>query len=201
MVIDRRVVRTRTALIDALVALIRCKAYDDITVDDVLREANVGRATFYSHFTSKDDLLAKSFDRLRALLVAAYQGSSGSPFPRDSSWSPSRTLFEHVAQFSDVRSALEAGRGGAILWAALDGAIAGFLRAALPARLGAAVPRELVVRDVVARVIAVFRWWFEHQPEMSAGEAHELLARLLSDRMPPEAYELFVLQNADPEMN
>jgi AcrR family transcriptional regulator len=201
MTIDRRVVRTRAALADALVALIRRKAYDDITVEDILLEANVGRATFYAHFTSKDDLLAKSLDRLRALLVAAFEGTVDAPFPRDPSWSPSRTLFEHAAQFADVRSMLGAGRGGAIVWAALDGAIAGFLRAVLPAELGIGVPRDLLIRDMVARVTTVFRWWFEQRPEMSAAQAHEVLEQLLSERLPPEAYRLFVLQNVKAELN
>jgi AcrR family transcriptional regulator len=191
MAIDRRVARTRTALADALVALIRRKPYKDITVEDILLEANVGRATFYAHFTSKDDLLAKSLDRLRALLVAAFERSAEAPFPRDPSWSPSRTLFEHVAQFADVQSVLGAGRGGAILWAGLEGAIAGFLRAVLPAQLGIGVPRELVIRDVVARVATVLRWWLEERPEMSAAQAHEILERLLSERLAPKAYGLF----------
>ncbi|EHK58261.1 TetR/AcrR family transcriptional regulator [Allomesorhizobium alhagi] len=60
MAVDRRVARTRTALYDALVALIRRKDYDLITVQDILEEANVGRATFYAHFTSKDDLLKRA---------------------------------------------------------------------------------------------------------------------------------------------
>jgi AcrR family transcriptional regulator len=186
MSIDRRVVRTRTALADALVALIRRKAYDEITVEDILLEANVGRATFYAHFTSKDDLLARSLDRLRVLLVAAFEGKVGAPFPRDPAWSPSRTLFEHVAQFADVQSALGAGRGGLIIWAALDGAIAGFLRVALPAALRVGLPRELVIRDIVARVTTVLRWWLEEEPAMTAGEAHDHLELLLSQGLPPE---------------
>ena len=80
MAIDRRVARTRNALYDALVTLILRKGYEATTVQDLLDEANVGRATFYSHFTSKEDLLARSLDRLRAILVAAVAESRGSCF-------------------------------------------------------------------------------------------------------------------------
>jgi len=196
MAIDRRVLRTRTALADALVALIRRMDYERITVEDILAEANVGRATFYAHFTSKDDLLRKSVDRLRALLVAAFEGGAGAPFARDPSWSPSRTLFEHVALFADVQSALGSGRGGAILRAALDEAIAGFLRAVLPAKLHSDLPRELVILDLVARVTTVLRWWLEHRPDMTAAQAHHVLDQLLSARLPPEADRL--LRNPHP---
>jgi AcrR family transcriptional regulator len=192
MAIDRRVVRTRTALADALVALIRRKDYDRITVEDILAEANVGRATFYAHFTSKDDLLRRSLDRLRALLVAAFEGRASAPFPRDASWSPSRTFFEHAALFADVQSALGSGRGGVILRAALDEAIAAFLRDVLPAELGSGLPRELIILDMVARITTVLRWWLEHRPKMTAAQAHDVLDRLLSERLPKEAYVIFV---------
>jgi AcrR family transcriptional regulator len=192
MPIDRRVVRTRAALADALVALVRRKDYERITVEDILAEAGVGRATFYAHFKSKDDLLHRSLDRLRALLVAAFEGSDHAPFPRDISWSPSRTLFEHVAHFADVRVALAEGRGGAILHAALGEAIAAFLRPLLPAEVGG-LPRELVVLDIVARVDATLRWWLEHRPAMTAEEAHALFERLLVAGVPKEAWAPFTL--------
>jgi AcrR family transcriptional regulator len=196
MPIDRRVARTRTALADALVALIRRKPYDRITVENILAEANVGRATFYAHYTSKDDLLRRSLDRLRAHLVAAFEGSAQAPFPRDASWSPSRTLFEHVALFADVQAALRAGPGGAILRDAIDEAIAAFLRTALPARIGA-LPRELVILDMVARVNTALRWWLEHRPQMSVAEAHAVFERLLLDRLPQEAFGVFTISRAD----
>ena len=199
MKIDRRVVRTRTALADALVALIRRKDYDRITVEDILAEANVGRATFYAHFTSKDDLLRRSLDRLRSHLVAAFEGSTDAPFPRDPSWSPSRTLFEHIALFADVQSALRAGRGGVILRNAIDEAITAFLRATLPAEPGAGLSRELVILDMIARVNTALRWWLEHRPEMSAAQAHEVFERLLFDGLPREACEVFTASHEEIE--
>lgn len=192
MAIDRRVARTRAALADALVTLIRRKDYDEITVGDILAEADVGRATFYAHFTSKDDLLRKSLDRLRVLLVAAFEGSPNAPFPRDVSWSPSRALFEHVAMFADVQSALGTARGGAILRAALDEAIANFLRPVLPDDIEASMPRELVILDMVARITTVLRWWLEHRPEISARQAHDALERLVSGETPRQAWKLFM---------
>jgi AcrR family transcriptional regulator len=60
--IDARVRRTRDALGDALVELMQEKPFDSITVQDVLDRAQVGRSTFYSHFTDKDDLLMSDAD-------------------------------------------------------------------------------------------------------------------------------------------
>ncbi len=57
---DRRVIRTRAELIQALHALIQEKSYEQITVQDILDRANVGRTTFYTHFLDKDDLLVSA---------------------------------------------------------------------------------------------------------------------------------------------
>jgi AcrR family transcriptional regulator len=57
---DRRVLRTRTLLQRALMELIREKDYDSLTIQEIVDRANVGRATFYLHFQSKDELFLSS---------------------------------------------------------------------------------------------------------------------------------------------
>lgn len=54
---DQRIRRTHERLGSALVRLIAEKPIDDITVQEVLDRAAVGRSTFYLHFRSQDDLL------------------------------------------------------------------------------------------------------------------------------------------------
>jgi hypothetical protein len=56
-----------------------------------------------------------------------------------------------------------------------------------------ALPRELVILDMVARVNTALRWWIEHRPRMSAAEAHAVFERLLLDRLPQEACRVFTL--------
>ena len=55
--LDRRVVKSREACLDAFVVLLSSTDYDSISVNDVIQRANVGRSTFYDHFTGKEDLL------------------------------------------------------------------------------------------------------------------------------------------------
>jgi len=54
--LDRRAQRTRELLGQALTELMAERSYDSITVQDITERANVGRTTFYTHFTSKLDL-------------------------------------------------------------------------------------------------------------------------------------------------
>jgi|BarGraIncu00222A_1022003.scaffolds.fasta_scaffold10853_3 AcrR family transcriptional regulator len=57
---DRRVDRTRSALLRAFVGLLLSEDVEKITVAGIVERANVGRSTFYTHFRSRDDLLKAS---------------------------------------------------------------------------------------------------------------------------------------------
>jgi AcrR family transcriptional regulator len=54
---DPRIARTRDKLGEALIALMQQKPFDDITVQEVLDRAGIGRSTFYAHYRDKNDLL------------------------------------------------------------------------------------------------------------------------------------------------
>ena len=57
--LDLRVVRTKTAIRNALVELIEDKGFDAITVKDITTKANTNRGTFYTHYQDKFDLMTK----------------------------------------------------------------------------------------------------------------------------------------------
>ncbi|MFZ6876102.1 TetR/AcrR family transcriptional regulator [Undibacterium sp. Di27W] len=79
---DRRVLKTRLALRDALLSLLTEHGWDELSIQEICERANVGRSTFYLHFDSKDDLLSESLNDLRdALTIAtATDGAPQQPF-------------------------------------------------------------------------------------------------------------------------
>jgi AcrR family transcriptional regulator len=68
---DRRIRRTCERLGSALVALIQERPMDDVTVQDVLDRASVGRSTFYLHYSDKDDLLLSQLEEFLEMMSTA----------------------------------------------------------------------------------------------------------------------------------
>jgi Bacterial regulatory proteins, tetR family/Transcriptional regulator C-terminal region len=54
---DRRIQKTKKYLTEALIALIFKKGYEQVTIQDIIDKANVGRSTFYFHYENKEQLL------------------------------------------------------------------------------------------------------------------------------------------------
>ena len=54
---DRRQKKTRNAIFEAFITLLDRHSYAQITVGQIIERADVGRATFYAHFETKEYLL------------------------------------------------------------------------------------------------------------------------------------------------
>lgn len=108
---DRRSQRTRRLLTAALVELMLEKRFEDISVQDILDRADIGRSTFYGHFSSKEALLYSSLgDMLHGLeLHMAEEGEAqGAGDPRGGGivLLPSLGLFRHIKQHQRLYRAL-----------------------------------------------------------------------------------------------
>lgn len=103
--IDRRVKRTRQVLKDAIITLMAEKDFSSITVQDITKVADVNRATFYSHFQDKVDLIKKTIEEILNELEAILQENIEKNNRENSDGLRSYNLlvlvFEHLRNHSD----------------------------------------------------------------------------------------------------
>ena len=172
---DRRVLRTRKSLYEALITLTVQKGFAAVTVSDLTETAGVNRATFYRHFQDKFDLLDQYAKEVYRLLDASAQ-----PLPQSAPASPEEAeeeaeaglvrMFEHIRSHAPFYRVM-LGRKG-------DPGFAGIMQSFIQMRVSQAVPgalrerpvTQLVLSYVASGSVGVTRWWLEHDMALSSTE-------------------------------
>lgn len=158
---DRRSERTRRLLAEALLSLLRERRYRDLTVQDILDRANIGRSTFYAHFWDKDDLLISTIEQMIATLSRQIDAAPGDA----STLLPSLGLFQHVQeQYQLLYRAFASGQGtdmhNRLLHARLCEHVEQRLRATLSAP-ASDMTITVTAQAVVGALLALLHWWLE----------------------------------------
>lgn len=152
---DRRVRRTRRTLHDALLALVLEKGYEQITVQDILDRADIGRSTFYTHYRDKDALLFSSFEDLHAQL----QTELGPPGALADPARPAEVLFDHAYRYQRIYRALCGRSGGALVHRHLHRLIGDLLRAHLGTTGRDA---EVAAEYYTSAMLGLLIWWVDN---------------------------------------
>jgi AcrR family transcriptional regulator len=173
--VDRRAVRTRALLLQALPALMAERGFERLTIQNIIDRAGVGRATFYAHFENKEELLAASVGGLRAWLEAMRERAPAQPFAF------MRPFFEHLESHRAIyRTTFE--RESEV---SVERLIRAMMRELVRAELTAKrTPRqddaaiELATQFVVSTFWSVTVWWMGGGGALRPAEVDALFLRL-----------------------
>jgi AcrR family transcriptional regulator len=177
--LDARVKRTKVALGEALVTLMEEKPFDSITVQDVLDRAHVSRATFYTHYSDKDDLLmsdAEEFFEMISNALSEHKDQSNRVFPV-------KEFFHHVSQMSAFVRALSTAGKVQDNWELARGQFArGIERRIAELPLGQTVPAE--ERPAIAfahagALLSLLTWWIDRGMREKPEEMDHLFHRMV----------------------
>lgn len=174
----------------ALMSLIRKKRYEAITIKDICDAANVGRSTFYGHYTSKDDLKRSGLEHLRKLLVDRQSDALATPGDiRNRSLGFSLAMFEHARDHMDLYRALAGGRGGTVALGSIRQILSDLVRDELAATADKnspdAIPGELVVQYTVGAYMAVLIWWLDGGAKLPPERIDAMFRRLATEGIMP----------------
>lgn len=160
---DRRSQRTRRLLSAALLELMLEQRYDEITVQDIIDRANVGRSTFYAHYLDKEDLLISDFTRVLDTLSQHIEqrGIENRDTPPGLEF-----FFQHVQTHHQLYKALV--RSGPIDLLYKKGHerlrhnIERHLVEMVPADQASPLLLSLVADSMAGTILTMLTWWLDH---------------------------------------
>lgn len=170
---DARIVRTKAALRQALLALLEEKQFDAITVRDISARADIGYATFFRHYPSKaallDDIAADDIRELLSLGLADLEAVN--------TRAAAATLFRHIDEHRGLWSALLTGGASSRMREE-------FIRQAGANATGQSngdswLPEDLKVIFGVGAAVEIIAWWLDRGPDSTIEQAAEILDRLV----------------------
>lgn len=181
---DRRVGRTRKLLDDAVHELIVEKGYEAVTVQDIIDRANVGRSTFYAHYTDKRQLLLSHFADLEAHLSEQQRlvrAKSADPVERVFGFS--LAMFQHAHEYRRLWSAVVGRQSGIAvvrrIQGILDKIVGREIASLAPRGSSPAVPPAVITRYVVNSMLELLTWWLDEGSRYSPEEVDRMFRVLI----------------------
>jgi len=177
---DRRSQRTQQALMDALIALLAVKHYDEISINDIIDRANVGRSTFYAHYQGKDDLLKSGFERVLDMLIhhISFGEAEGQDLRLDTT-----QLFRHAQGHYELYRTLVWGSGFEILTkdghAALSAKFQKSLTQHLSGKPEPSIPLAVLSYSMAGTLLILLKWWLDNKMPYSPEYMDEIFQQLV----------------------
>lgn len=173
---DRRILRTRDALGDAMMALLHEKSFDQITVQEVLDRAGVGRATFYAHYRDKHDLFLSDIEDFLEHVSGVLKRQNANP----RRLLPVREFLTHIRDVREFHAALVKSDKLNEVWTLARG----FFARSIEERLQAAglqldpAQRSAPAHALAGSFFSLLDWWIDKGMKADPKEMDELFHRM-----------------------
>ncbi len=186
---DRRVERTREMLQKALIELIAERGYDAITIQDIVDRANIGRTTFYLHYSSKDELFMSCHEDI----VSEFHIGPFHPLSREELLSPETppemtSAYRHLEDRRALLYSVFQGKDSLLILRQIRDRSAREIEANLRATFAEAdstIPLDMLANYLAGAQIALMQWWLEkrrfHTPDNLTQSLHRLQRAAIRD--------------------
>lgn len=172
---DRRKRKTRDAIFKAFIELLSQKDFANITVGEIIDRADIGRATFYAHFETKDFLLKEMCEELFCHLfdTATGQNDHHHIFDCDAHDSVFLHLFKHLEKndnkildlLSSDNNQLFLNYFKSELLSLVENQLDEFKKERF-----VDLPHEFLVNHIASTFVETVKWWTHTKQKISAQE-------------------------------
>ncbi len=163
---DRRQRKTREAIFRAFTDLLGKRDFSQITVGEIIDRADVGRATFYAHFETKDFLLKELCRELFCHIFDAMEGEEVHRhiFTCDAPESVFLHLIKHLQQNDNQILELLSGRNDGLFIQYFKHNLRELVASQLflfSRRDNGILPEDFWINHITATFVETIKWWVD----------------------------------------
>lgn len=180
---DRRIIKTKQVIQEALFSLMQEKQYSKITIQEIIDRANVGRSTFYSHYETKEDLLLSCIAHLLEMLnqyIINYLEME-EEVPR---LLPVVELFDHIRENSRMMKGLMKSDSSDLFFNKIqiywNKSIENYLNTKLPRNATPEIPLIIITNHITSTLINLLKWWITNKMPYSSVEMDCFFQKLIN---------------------
>jgi len=165
---DRRQRKTREAIFTAFVTLLSKKDFGQITVSEIINQADIGRATFYSHFETKDFLLKELCEELFCHIfdsINKQQSEHRHIFNCDAPNSVFLHLFQHLQNNDNNILELLSSQNNELFLCYFKTNLQRLIISQLSlfeARKSQKLPESFWINHIASSFVETVRWWIDN---------------------------------------
>lgn len=182
---DRRQRKTREAIFEAFTELLSEKSFEKMTVGEIIERADVGRATFYAHFETKDFLVKELCEELFCHIfdsVCVPPADHKHIFTCSENGSVFLHLIKHLKKNDKNILKLLFGRNNELFSEYFKKNLETLVESQLSLfekRKSEKLPRDIFVNHITATFVETVRWWVEHGMKESPETVEEYFKLLV----------------------
>lgn len=176
---DRRQRKTREAIFSAFTELLSEKNFNRITVSDIIERADIGRATFYAHFETKDYLLKELCEELFCHIFDSSSESDHNHrhiFNCNAPDSVFKHLFEHLYNNDNQILELLSSENNELFLRCFKTNLLRLVESQLDtfsSQKASILPQDFYINHIASTFVETARWWIENKMKQTPQEITE----------------------------
>ncbi|MEC0232916.1 TetR/AcrR family transcriptional regulator [Paenibacillus kribbensis] len=155
---DRRIQKSRQAIMNAFMTLMLEKDFESITINQIAEEANVNRGTVYLHFADKYDLRDQCMEAQINQLLRSCMSEEG--LVHLTSKTALQRTFEYLEQHASFYSKMLTSKGSAVFRTQMETMLRQSLSEHLDSiNLDQELNRDITVQFLISAGVGLLEWW------------------------------------------
>ncbi len=182
---DLRIIKTKKALYESLLDLMKDETFEEIKVSDICNKALVNRSTFYAHYNDKYELLVELLDELKKNLLSTLKKNENEINTKEYFMEMLKLLINHIDEKRKIYSSiLVNNRNGILMDILLDVADKDIKeRIENDKSVVSNIPSEVITKFYLGAIVSIGIEWIRDNSKYSKNEILEYFNILIPEKI------------------